>query len=216
MIQKIHLSLMCACKLSNWRYNKGTPMMLLLFSWCYYTDTTRYCDNCYCCLPCISYMQWKVQYVFKYEPMHVCSVCIHSYSGTWCTAQVLYSGGGRWQLDGVFSVLGAVWPSSARHSVVVHHVCGEVLHCSRHLPQTARKEVKEFCDRDGKENVLPATVSRNTESSERKWPRVWKICVSSLVHAWIKVHVRKLTLLRMYYVSGCVDTSLTQDLFRSL
>ena len=30
------------------------------------------------------------------------------------------------------------------------------------------KEVKEYCDRDGKENVLPATVSRNTEIPERK------------------------------------------------
>ena len=30
------------------------------------------------------------------------------------------------------------------------------------------KEVKEYCDRDGKENFLPATVSRNTEIPERK------------------------------------------------
>ena len=75
----------------------------------------------------------------------------------------------RWS---VLSAWGCLTIKSARHSVVVHHVCGEVLHCSRHLPQTARKEVKEFCDRDGTENVLPATVSRNTESSERKRPPV--------------------------------------------
>ena len=89
--------------------DKGTQMMLLLFS---------------CWLPCISYMQWKVQYFFKYEPMHVCSMYIHSYSGTWCTAQVLYSRGGWWQLDGVFSVLGAVWPSKV-HDIQSWYTCVE-------------------------------------------------------------------------------------------
>ena len=75
----------------------------------------------------------------------------------------------------------------------------------------------EQCDKKWKNFV---TEMEKKMSYREFWKEettgVWKICVSSLVHALIKGHMRKLILLRMYYASGCVDTSLTQDLFRSL
>ena len=167
-------------------YEIGKLKVARELKWCFYsshdvtiTHTTGYCDN------------------YQYWPVCVLCTSIHKESHLLC------SGLPSWQ-----SVDTGVWVTQVhqqtfscawgRLTIKCTTICygtprvwrGAILFSTSSVNSV--KEVKEYCDRDGKENVLPATVSRNAEIPERKWPRVWKICVSSLVHAWIKGHVRKL------------------------
>ena len=148
----------------------------------------------------------------------VCSVCIHLYSGTWCTAQVLYSGGGWWQLDGVFSVLGAVWPSKVHDIQSWYTTCVERYYTlfSTSSTNSTKRSQRILWQRWKRECLACHSFKVYREFWKEETTGVWKICVSSLVHAWIKGHMRKLILLRMYYASGRVDTSLTQDIFHWL
>ena len=190
--------------------NKGTQMMLLLFSWCYYTHTTRYCDNCYCWLPCISYMQWKVQYFFSNMSPCRCVLCtsIHTVEPD---VLLKYS---------IAKVVGGSWMECSwclrlsDHQKCTTFSCGTpcVWRGTTLFSTSSTNKSKNFVTVMEK-SLACHSFKKYGEFWKEETTCVWKTCVSSLVHAWIKGHVRKLILLRTYYASGCVDTSLTQDLF---